>query len=106
MVFVGGGVQVGGTIAVVSSWRRMAFGVPAPYALFYGALGAMSSTAIVAKTIADREELETPHGQASISLLIFQDLSVLPLVLLLPLVAGFQGEAATSRPHRNWSAGW
>ena len=95
MVFLGGGVQVVGTIAVVAL-GAMAFGVPAPYALFYGALGAMSSTAIVAKTIADREELETPHGQASISLLIFQDLSVLPLVLLLPLVAGFQGEAATA----------
>ena len=95
MVFVGGGVQVGGTIAVVFL-AALAFGVPAPYALFYGALGAMSSTAIVAKTIADREELETPHGQASISLLIFQDLSVLPLVLLLPLVAGFQGEAASA----------
>lgn len=95
MVFLGGGVQVGGTIAVVAL-AAMAFGVPAPYALFYGALGAMSSTAIVAKTIADREELETPHGQASISLLIFQDLSVLPLVLLLPLVAGFQGEAAAA----------
>lgn len=95
LVFVGGAVQVAGTIAVVAL-GALAFGVPAPYALFYGALGAMSSTAIVAKTLADRDELETPHGQASISLLIFQDLSVLPLVLLLPLVAGFQGEAATA----------
>ncbi len=95
MVFVGGGVQVGGTILVVALAATL-FGVPAPYALFYGALGAMSSTAIVAKTIADREELETEHGQASISLLIFQDLSVLPLVLLLPLVAGFQGDAAAA----------
>ena len=95
MVFLGGGVQVVGTIAAVAL-GALAFGVSAPYALFYGALAAMSSTAIVAKTIADREELETPHGQASISLLIFQDLSVLPLVLLLPLVAGFQGEAAAA----------
>lgn len=95
LVFVGGAVQVAGTIAVVAL-GALAFGVPAPYALFYGALGAMSSTAIVAKTLADRDELETPHGQASISLLIFQDLSVLPLVLLLPLVAGFEGEAATA----------
>ena len=95
MAFVGGGIQVVGTIGLIAL-AAVALGVPAPYALFYGALGAMSSTAIVTKTIADREELETPHGQASLALLIFQDLSVLPLVLLLPLTAGFQGEAAAA----------
>jgi CPA2 family monovalent cation:H+ antiporter-2 len=93
MVFVGGGIQVGGTIAVVTA-AAWALGVPPPTALFYGALAAMSSTAIVTRTYADCAELDTPHGRASVALLIFQDLCVLPLVLLLPLLAGFQGEAA------------
>jgi CPA2 family monovalent cation:H+ antiporter-2 len=88
MVFVGGGLQVGGTLSVVTA-LALAFGVPFPNAVFYGALAAMSSTAIVTKTYADRAELDTPHGRSVISILLFQDLCILPLMLLLPLLAGF-----------------
>ncbi len=95
MVFVGGGIQVAGTIAIFFP-ILVVFGVSVPSALFYGALAALSSTAIVSKTFADRGELDTPVGRASIGILIFQDLIVLPFVLLLPLLGGFQGEAAAS----------
>ena len=65
----------------------LALGVPFPNAVFYGALAAMSSTAIVTKTYGDRAELDTPHGRSVISILLFQDLCILPLMLLLPLLA-------------------
>ncbi len=47
----------------------------------------MSSTAIVTKTYGDRAELDTPQGRSVISILLLQDLCVLPLILLLPLLA-------------------
>ena len=86
-VFVGGSLQVGGTLSVVTV-LALTFGVPFPNACFYGALAAMSSTAIVTKTYGDRAELDTPHGRSVISILLFQDLCILPLILLLPLLAG------------------
>ena len=85
-VFIGGGLQVGATLACIAA-LALAAGIPPPQALFYGALVAMSSTAIVTKAYADRAELDTPHGRSVLSILVFQDLCVLPLILLLPLLA-------------------
>ena len=86
-VFIGGGLQVGGTMLGVAA-LALAFGIPLGQAIFYGALAALSSTAIVAKSYADRAELDSAHGRAVISILLFQDLCVLPLILLLPVLAG------------------
>ena len=86
-VFVGGGVQVAGTLGAVTV-LALGAGIPIRHALFYGALVAMSSTAIVSKAYADRGELDTPYGRSVISILLFQDLCVLPLMLLVPLLAG------------------
>ncbi len=91
-VFVGGSVQVTGTIAIVTAVAA-AFGVPLNHAIFYGALAAMSSTAVVTKAYADRAELDTPHGRSVLSILLFQDLCILPLMLLLPLLAVVPGDA-------------
>ena len=89
-VFVGGSVQVAGTLGTVTVLALTA-GIPIRQALFYGALVAMSSTAIVTKAYADRGELDTPQGRSVISILLFQDLCVLPLMLLVPLLAGLGG---------------
>ena len=89
-VFVGGSLQVAGTLGAVAA-LALAVGIPVGHALFYGALVAMSSTAIVTKAYADRSELDTPHGRSVISILLFQDLCVLPLMLLVPLLAGLGG---------------
>lgn len=51
-----------------------------------GAL-AMSSTAIVSKMLAERLELNTPHGRDSIGILLFQDIAVVPLLILVPTLA-------------------
>ena len=48
---------------------------------------AMSSTAIVVKLMSDRVELESPHGQAVMGVLLFQDLAVVPLLVLIPALA-------------------
>ena len=89
-VLVGGGMQVGGTLLCVAG-LAIAFGIPPGQSIFYGMLAALSSTAIVSKTYADRAELDSVQGRSVISILLFQDLCVLPLILLLPMLAGLEG---------------
>ncbi|AZP11429.1 monovalent cation:proton antiporter family protein [Undibacterium parvum] len=55
-----------------------------------GAL-AMSSTAIVSKMLTEKMELESPHGKQIISVLLFQDLAVVPLLILVPALAAHSG---------------
>ncbi|MYB52609.1 MAG: hypothetical protein F4X77_10485 [Acidobacteriia bacterium] len=88
-VLIGGGLQMGGTLLCVTA-LALAFGIPSGQAIFYGMLAAMSSTAIVSKTYGDRAELDTAQGRSVISILLFQDLCVLPLILLLPVLAGLE----------------
>lgn len=59
--------------------------------LFIGFLVALSSTAIIMKMLLDRAETDSPHGRLSMGILIFQDLCVVPLMLLIPILAGNQG---------------
>ncbi len=89
-VLVGGGLQVSGTLLSVAV-LAIAFGVPPSQSIFYGMLAALSSTAIVSKTYAERAELDSAQGRSVISILLFQDLCVLPLILLLPVLAGLEG---------------
>ena len=76
-------IATGGALAV-ASW------LPAPWRLGWqtalalsGAL-AMSSTAIVVKLMADRLELDSEHGRRVMGVLLFQDLAVVPLLVLIP----------------------
>jgi len=62
--------------------------------LFTGFLVALSSTAIVMRMLFDRAEMDSPHGRLSMGILIFQDLCVVPLMLLVPILAGHQGSFA------------
>lgn len=57
-------------------------------ALFFGALIALSSTMVVLKLLMDRGEIEAIHGRIAIGILIVQDLSVVPLMIVLPALAG------------------
>lgn len=59
--------------------------------LFTGFLVALSSTAIVMKMLFDRGEVDSPHGRLSIGILIFQDLCVVPFMLLIPILVGGKG---------------
>lgn len=90
LIFVGGGLQVGLT-AGITLGALMLFGVSWQAALFTGFLVALSSTAIVLKLLGDSGEIDDPHGQVGLGLLIFQDLAIILMVLLVPPLAGTGG---------------
>ncbi len=90
LIFGGGGLQVGLATGVTVA-ILMAFGVSWQASLFTGFLVALSSTAIVLKLLSDRGELEEDHGKVGLGLLIFQDLAIIVMVLLVPLMSGQGG---------------
>ena len=87
LVLQGGGLQVVGTIVAAAAAANIGLEVPWNQALFYGSLVALSSTAIVLKIYSDRVELDSPPGRVVVSILLFQDLCVVPLMLLIPVFA-------------------
>jgi CPA2 family monovalent cation:H+ antiporter-2 len=94
LVLQGGMLQVGLTLCAFAAVSHIVFQAPVNRALFYGSLVALSSTAIVLRVYADRDELDTPQGRVAVSILLFQDLAVVPLMLLVPiLAAGSSGGA-------------
>ncbi len=86
LVFGLGTAQVAATAGVGAAVAALLGVAPVPAALL-GAVVAMSSTALVAKGLADQQELDTPHGVASIAVLLFQDAIAVLLLALLPLLA-------------------
>jgi CPA2 family monovalent cation:H+ antiporter-2 len=90
LIFGGGSLQVGlSTLAVVG--LLMLFGVDWRAALFTGFLVALSSTAIVLKILGDNGETNSEPGQASLGLLIFQDLAIVVMVMIVPMLGGAGG---------------
>ena len=87
LVLLGGALQVGLTVAAVAG-AALAVGRDMKGGIFLGCMFALSSTAIVLKVLGDRGELEAPHGRLVLGVLIFQDLSVVPMMLLVPFLAG------------------
>lgn len=94
-LLLGGGGQILATVAAVAagSW---ALGAEPRVAFLFAFLAATSSTAVVLKTYSDEGQVETPHGQFTVAILLFQDLAVIPLLLLLPIVAGESGGGLAS----------
>lgn len=86
-VALGGFLQVGLTIAATTV-IAMFFGQPLRRGVFYGFVFALSSTAIVLRALGERRELDAPHGRFIVGTLIFQDLCVVPMVLITPMLAG------------------
>src|SRR5712691_10871364 len=86
-VVAGGGSQVGLTV-VLASLLAMALHVDWRVAVLLGFLVALSSTAIVLKGLTDKGEIDAPHGRLATGVLIFQDLCVVPMMLVLPFLAG------------------
>jgi CPA2 family monovalent cation:H+ antiporter-2 len=90
---VGGGLQVTLTTAAVAGLAHLG-GVAPARGIFYGFLAALSSTAIVLKGLAERGETDAPQGRLVVGVLLFQDLCVVPMMLLVPLLGGGEGGAA------------
>lgn len=81
-----GALQVGATLALMAA-AAVALGVAGRTALVLGALVAMSSTALVVRLLSERSELDAPHGQIALAILLFQDLCIVPFLLAVPLLA-------------------
>ncbi|MCB1961021.1 MAG: cation:proton antiporter [Rhodocyclaceae bacterium] len=94
IVFGLGAAQVFGSIALTTLivWA-LGLGLLPGFAL--GSILAMSSTAILSKLLADRLELESRHGRETIGVLLFQDIAVVPLLILIPALSQ-SGDALVS----------
>ncbi|MFO0595315.1 MAG: cation:proton antiporter [Myxococcaceae bacterium] len=95
-VALGGALQVGLTTLAVAL-GAMALGQPTGRSVFFGFVFALSSTAIVLRALTERRELDAPHGRFIVGTLIFQDLCVVPMVLVVPML----GEGSTDHGGRS-----
>jgi CPA2 family monovalent cation:H+ antiporter-2 len=95
IVFGLGAAQVVTALLIV--WGiAAALGVDWRAGLILGGVLAMSSTAIVARMLAERLELNSPHGRQIIGILLFQDIAVVPLLILIPALAAGTADLAAN----------
>ena len=85
-VFGLGTAQVVITLAACVAAALLAGGSGWQAGLAIGGVVAMSSTAVVSKLLAERMELDMPHGRSIVGVLLFQDLAVVPLLILVPVL--------------------
>ncbi|HEX8999561.1 MAG TPA: cation:proton antiporter [Blastocatellia bacterium] len=95
LVLWGGGLQVLLT-TLLGLGIFFLLGWPFKQAVLFGFLLTLSSTAIVLKTYSDRLEVDTPHGRAGVGILLFQDLCIVPMMLLVPILSGREGASPTN----------
>jgi glutathione-regulated potassium-efflux system protein KefB len=81
----------GSAIGVVALWG---FAQPLNTAIVLGLGLALSSTAFGLQSLAERKELTSPHGRLAFAILLFQDIAAIPLIAMVPLLAG--GDHSTS----------
>ncbi|GAB6063008.1 cation:proton antiporter domain-containing protein [Deferrisoma palaeochoriense] len=108
VVFGGGAVQVALAGALVAGAAHLA-GLSPPSVLVLALAASLSSTALVARLAAERAEVDSPQGRAALSLLIFQDLCVVPMILVVDWLgghhAGWAGLAWTAAKGVGFMAG-
>lgn len=85
-ILAGGLFQVSLSIIVTVAIAKW-LGYETAVALFFGFIVAVSSTAIVLGGLEQRGEVEAPHGQLTLGILVFQDLCVVPMMLAIPLMS-------------------
>ncbi|MFM2080444.1 MAG: Kef-type potassium/proton antiporter, family [Cyanobacteriota bacterium] len=83
---IGGSAQFFGTAALATA-ALIPLGLEPGQSVYLGFVTALSSTAIVLRLLQDRGELETPQGRSILSILIYQDVGVVPVMLMAPLLA-------------------
>jgi CPA2 family monovalent cation:H+ antiporter-2 len=89
-VLLGGSVQIAGVAAVIYlALTRM--GIPSSGALFMGLTASLSSTAVVLRLLQQSAQVDAPHGRTSLAILVYQDLMIVPMMLLIPVLAGSGG---------------
>ncbi|MEZ4365462.1 MAG: monovalent cation:proton antiporter-2 (CPA2) family protein [Kofleriaceae bacterium] len=103
-IFGLGGLQVVASAAVLAG-VALALGVAAKPALATGLILAMSSTAIVLSTLAEKKLLASSGGQGSFSVLLFQDIAVIPILALFPVLAVAAPAASADAGRPGWLQG-
>lgn len=86
-IIVGGGLQVSLSVTAVVG-ILIYFGVEWKVAVYTGCLVALSSTAIILGLLSEQGKTDTPPGRLSLAVLIFQDLAIIAMVLLIPILSG------------------
>jgi CPA2 family monovalent cation:H+ antiporter-2 len=94
-VLMGGSMQVFLTLLVTFLIARQ-LDQPIGESIFIGFLISLSSTAIVLKLLQERAEVDSPHGRTTLGILIFQDIIIVPMILVTPLLAGATGNLGES----------
>ncbi len=89
-----GGAQVLAT-ALLGGFSAWLLGVSPGGAVVAGGAVALSSTAIVVKQLAERVELSSRHGRLSVGILLFQDVAVVPFLIIIPALAVGSGSSVT-----------
>lgn len=94
-----GGLQVLLTLFITALLCRLGLQRSWAESFFIGCLVSLSSTAIIMKLLQDSREQASPHGNAIVAVLLFQDLAVIPMMMLMPFVG------STSQPSTvaNWN---
>lgn len=88
-VVIGGSFQVLLTFAA-SFFIAQELGQPFGQSVLIGFLVSLSSTAIVLKVMQEKAEIDAPHGRTALGILIFQDIIIVPMILLVPMLTGTQ----------------
>jgi len=94
-VLIGGSIQVILTF-IIFFLIALQWGLSTNESIFIGLLVSLSSTAIVLKILQERGEMDSLTGRTAFGILIFQDIAVVPMVLLVPLIAGYRSDIAGS----------
>lgn len=91
-IFVMGGLQVGvtGVVLMLISW--LIFKQPPSHSFVIGFGLALSSTAFVLQLLTEKGQISTTHGQSAFTILLFQDIAVIPLLAILPFLSGVQNQ--------------
>lgn len=96
-VLVGGTLQILLTLCAVCLLFGLA-GRNFGETVFLGFLISLSSTAVVFKLLQERAEVESPHGRTVLGILLFQDIAVVPMLLIVPLLGAAAGSLGSAIP--------
>ena len=96
-VIIGGFVQICTTIVAITGFT-MLLGLEFRQSLVFGFIVSLSSTAIVMKILQERKEVDTIQGRTLLGILIFQDLAIIPMILITPLLVSSKGPDLANLP--------
>lgn len=94
LILLGAG-QVIATVVIFFGLFSSVFGLPFEKALFFSFMTSLSSTAVVLKLLSENRDLETPHGKAGLSILLSQDIAVIPMIITIPFLYKMNEMAAS-----------